>query len=153
MITRIDENRYSENDLIQIKLPLNTAYAVSHKNYERCDGQLELNGIQYNYVKRIVQNDTMYLYCVPNHQKTELNNTETEYAKQDTDFPSGKKNGQSSIKQNGFSSEYNSGLLSYNFCILISSYEKQISLNNNDTLKGFAASALQPPKNTSFSKV
>jgi len=146
MVVRLDENRYNENDLIQIKVPFSIPYAVNDKNYERCNGEFELNGIHYNYVKRILQNDTMYLYCVPNYQKTELNNTKAAYAKQLTDIPSGKNTEQSSVKKEGFSNEYNAGLTSYSFYIRTSQHLKPASFNNNNTFTGFAANLLQPPE-------
>ena len=146
MVTRLDENRYNENELIQIKFPLNIPYTVSHINYERCDGQLVINGIQYNYVKRSIQNDTMYLYCVPNHAKTALSNTKTEYASQVTDLPSGKKAEHSDIKKNSLSGEYKLPALNYNFSYLLHFRNKSALFNNNSTLPGFPVNPLQPPE-------
>ncbi len=118
MIASLDDNKYNEADLVQIKLPLNIPYTVDRKGYERCDGQIVLNGVHYNYVKRSVQNDTMYLYCVPNQQKTALSNSKTEYARQAIDLPSGKKTELPAAKRNNVLSEYNSNILQYNFSAL-----------------------------------
>ena len=84
MITALDNNNYNEGSLTQIKFALNMPYMIADKSYERCDGQVELNGVQYNYVKRMVKNDTLYLYCIPNDQKTKISDTKNEYAKQNT---------------------------------------------------------------------
>jgi hypothetical protein len=66
MIASLDNNNYNENDLVELKLAINVPYIQGTGSYERYDGQIELNGVHYNYVKRIVKNDTLYLYCIPN---------------------------------------------------------------------------------------
>ncbi len=145
MIASLDKNKYNENELMQIKCVLNAPYVINNISYERCDGQIELNGIQYNYVKRMIRNDTLYLYCIPNNQKTELNNTKNQFAKQNSDNPSGKTSEQSVLKKVNLFSEYNCGLLSFNFDLSQSSSHQNIDLNNFTTLKGFATKHLQPP--------
>ena len=145
MVASLDENKYSEADLIQIKLPLNIPYTTDWKDYERCDGHIVLNGMHYNYVKRIVFNDTMYLYCIPNQQKTTLNNTKNEYAKQSTDLPSNKKTEQPAAKRSSLMNEYNLGLLQYNLSCLLRYSANSSLFNNNSTAKGFITYPIQPP--------
>jgi hypothetical protein len=145
MIASLDKNKYNENELIQVKCALNAPYIINNISYERCDGQIELNGVQYNYVKRMVRNDTLYLYCIPNHQKTELNNTRNLYAKQNSDNPSGKTSEQNVLKKINLINEYNSNELSFNFHPYQSPSDQGISFNNLTTLKGFTAKHLQPP--------
>ena len=144
MVAALDENQYNENDLVQIKLPLNIPYTTDWKDYERCDGNVVLNGIHYNYVKRKVSNDTMYLYCIPNRQKTELNHTKNEYAKQSADIPSGKK-AENAVKKNGSSSEYNVYLSQYNFSKDFNLSIRTHLTNNNQTATGFIQHPVQPP--------
>jgi hypothetical protein len=146
MVATLDENKYNEADLIQIKLPLNIPYTTDWKDYERYDGQVVLNGIHYNYVKRIVYNDTMYLYCVPNRQKTELSNTKNEYAKQVTDVPAGKKTEQSNAKRNCVTNEYNSGTLQYSFSVLTNSITLFSFIDNDSITGGFLNKPSQPPE-------
>ena len=145
MVASLDENRYDEHDLIQVKLPLNIPYTTDWKDYERCDGNIVLNGVHYNYVKRIVSNDTMYLYCIPNLQKTELNDTKSEYAKLSTDLPSNKKTDQSTAKRNTLTNEYNFGPILYNFSALLNSAGELSAFNNNSTSTGFITLPIQPP--------
>jgi len=147
MVVALDKNKYDENDLIQIKLPLNIPYTVDRKGYERCDGQIVLNGVQYNYVKRSVQNDTMYLYCVPNQQKTALSNSKAEYAKQSSDIPSNKKSEQSTAKQTNVLSEYSACILQYNFSASGSNCKSDFSFfKNTNTFAGFLIKPAQPPE-------
>ena len=128
MITALDNNNYNESDLTQMKFALNMPYTIANKSYERCDGQVELNGIQYNYVKRMVKNDT--LYCIPNNQKTKINDTKNEYAKQNSDIQQGKRSGQSASKKVNSLSEFNARLLSFNFDAFSFSFNKNGGQND-----------------------
>lgn len=70
---RIDGGVFSEKELIEIKIPYPLPYAANRGEYERFDGEIEMNGIHYNYVKRKMFNDTLYLLCIPNSERNELN--------------------------------------------------------------------------------
>lgn len=145
MITALDNNNYNEGDLTQIKFALNMPYMIANKSYERCDGQVELNGIQYNYVKRMVKNDTLYLYCIPNNQKTKISDTKNEYAKQNADYQSGKKSEQSAIQKMNLLSEFNARSLSFSFDAYNSSPDKIVAFNNYTIQRGFILKPIQPP--------
>jgi hypothetical protein len=145
MITSLDHNNYNESDLTQIKFALNMPYLIANKSYERCDGQVELNGIQYNYVKRMVKNDTLYLYCIPNDQKTKISDTKNEYAKQNTDNQSGKKSEQPAPKKINSLSDFNAHSLSFSLDTHHSLSNQTIAFNNCTILKGFTTQPLQPP--------
>ena len=144
MVASLDENKYNESDLMEIRLPLNIPYTTNWKDYERCDGNIVLNGIHYNYVKRIVYNDTMRLYCIPNQQKTELFNTRNEYAKQATDLPAGKKSDQSTTKKNGLD-EYKGGSFSHDFRTLVNYTTRSPFFNDTNLSTGFFMIPAQPP--------
>jgi hypothetical protein len=146
MVASLDENKYNENDLIQIKLPLNIPYTVDKKDFERCNGETVLNGVHYNYVKRTVSNDTLYLYCLPNQQKTELSNIKTEYAKQAADVPAGKKTEQSNAKKVTVSDEYNSIALLYNLSVLNNHPKQSFFFNNDHIAAGFITQPVHPPE-------
>jgi len=145
IVASIDANKYDETALVQIKMPLNIPYSIDHRSYERCNGQIEINGVQYNYVKRIVQNDTLYLYCVPNESKTQLCNTKADYTKQLADVPSNKKAGSPDIKLNVFSGDYNIISPDHNFYVDLHMNARSGLFNNNSTLPGFTTAPSQPP--------
>jgi hypothetical protein len=66
--TRLDENRYDESELISIKVPSShLSYYNSSTQFERVDGQIEVGGVQYKYVKRRLYNDSLELLCIANH--------------------------------------------------------------------------------------
>ena len=119
-------------------------YLSNNKSYERCDGQVEVNGIQYNYVKRMVTNDTLYLYCIPNNKKTQLNNTKNLYAKQNADTQPGKSE-LPVLKKTSFFNEYSSGTFSFAFDTYLPLSIQRQAFNDCITLKGFTTNRLQPP--------
>ena len=108
LVHSLDNNRYNDKDLVEVKVALNMPYLTTAKDFVRVDGTLELNGVQYNYVKRKVAGDTLYLLCLPNFLKTELNNAKTDFAKAAADIPNSKKNAETSLtKKPGPVNEYN----------------------------------------------
>ncbi|MFI5157119.1 MAG: hypothetical protein ACHQEM_13090, partial [Chitinophagales bacterium] len=67
----LDNNQYEESDLISIKVPNNLPYTNS-KDFQRVDGQVEISGIIYNYVKMRVSHDFVELLCIPNQHVTKM---------------------------------------------------------------------------------
>ena len=78
---RLDNSDYDESQLIQIKVPLNLPYQNSYTSFERIDGEIEVNGIHYKYVKRAVINDSVVLLCLPNEGKMKLQFARDEFFK------------------------------------------------------------------------
>ena len=83
---RFDKNEYDESQLIEIKIPVNVAYQTSWSEYERYDGEVEMDGITYKYVKRKLCNDTLYLKCIPNTQKMQLQAAKNDFFKNNNDI-------------------------------------------------------------------
>lgn len=109
-ISRLDQKKYDDADLVQISIPLYLPY-VQNSNYERVDGTVENDGIQYNYVKRRVHNDTLYVLCLPNHQKSLLLKGRASYAGNANDFATNKK--ENTAKKVAFGAEYNNTIPRY----------------------------------------
>ncbi len=79
---RIDNSDYEESSLIEIRIPLNAPYLSNNSSeFQRYDGELELDGVHYNYVKRRVVNGELVLLCLPNNSKTELHHSKKEFFK------------------------------------------------------------------------
>lgn len=91
---RVDQQRYSEDELISIKTTLHLPYYSGSAEYERAYGSINVGGIDYEYVKKRVYNDTLELLCVPNRNKTSLHQLSNELSKMaadgQTSTPSGK---------------------------------------------------------------
>jgi hypothetical protein len=82
---RLDNNNYDESDLISIKVANNLPYTNS-KEFERVSGQIEIAGIQYNYVKIKVAADSLELLCIPNHDVTRMRASKDEFFRQVNDL-------------------------------------------------------------------
>lgn len=68
----LDKDIYNDAELMEVKVPMNVAYQTTRSDYERYDGEVEIDGTPYKYVKRKVVNDTLYLLCIPNRNKMHL---------------------------------------------------------------------------------
>ena len=84
--TRLDHDQYDESQLIEVKIPLSLPYQASWSQYERYDGEVEMNGITYKYVKRKLCNDTLYLKCIPNTQRMRLQAAKKDFFKNNNDI-------------------------------------------------------------------
>ena len=69
MEVRLDNNDYNEAELIEIRVPINLPYHNDWTDFERFDGEAEINGVHYKYVKRKVENGDLVLLCLPNNEK------------------------------------------------------------------------------------
>lgn len=111
LIARLDRNEYNDDQLISIKVPLtNIDYYNSSTTFERVDGQIELNGIHYNYVKRRIYKGCLELLCIPNTSVTTLQKAKNEFFRQVNDLQQnqGKKNN-GPVKD--FSKDYTPGAM------------------------------------------
>lgn len=86
MQAMLDINNYAESDLISIKVPLSLPYGPNSQNFEKVEGNIEIKGVSYQYVKRRFYNDTLELLCIPNTAKTTIKNAKDEFSKMANDF-------------------------------------------------------------------
>lgn len=79
---RLDDNSYDESQLVSIKVPsTRLSYYNSSSQFERVDGQIEVGGVRYKYVKRRLYNDSLELLCIPNHTAMRLADVKNEIFK------------------------------------------------------------------------
>ena len=71
---KLETGDYDESMLVEVKIPLQLPYYTNWTEYERHYGETEWNGQHYQFVKRKLYNDTLYLLCIPH---TEKNNIQT----------------------------------------------------------------------------
>ena len=107
LVQQLDTDNYKDADLVEIAMPLHMPYIINSNGYERYDGEIELNGAHYNYVKRKVSNDTLYILCLPNIQKAQVCAAKNDYTKQLSDIQSPKKSNESTAKKSLVLQEYN----------------------------------------------
>ena len=111
-VKQLDRHAYDDADLVEISIPLHLPYSQSSGAFERIDGSVESNGIHYNFVKRRIHNDTLYIMCLPNEQKTQLAKGKTRYAEEVNDFNSNNKEKESPVKK-ATSAEYSNDVAQY----------------------------------------
>jgi len=82
MEARLDSNNYTAEELISVKAPATLLpYYNGSKLFERVDGQVKINGVICNYVKRRLYNDTIEFMCIPNNSLTKLIKAGDDYFK------------------------------------------------------------------------
>jgi hypothetical protein len=84
---KLDNGYYNEDELITVKIPINLPYQTNWKEFERIDGEMNVNGIVYKYVKRMVYNDTLILLCIPHEEKIKLQEKANDYFGKVNDLP------------------------------------------------------------------
>lgn len=77
----LDNDRYDESQLIELKIAVNLPYQTSWATYERYNGEIQINGVKYTYVKRKLANDTLYLKCIPNTKEMMLQTAKEDFFK------------------------------------------------------------------------
>ncbi len=151
--TLLDENQYDDSQLIELKIPTHLPYQTSWASFERYDGEVEMNGLLYKYVKRKVANDTLYLMCIPNTKKMNLETARDDFFKNTNDLSqntSSKKsdNSKSSAFKN-LMSEYDA----YSFILNLNVRERS-SGNSHNTFQVntlFTSAHISPEQPPDFS--
>jgi hypothetical protein len=85
---QLDNEQYDDKNLVEVKIPINLPYLSNWSSFEKFQGETEINGIYYKYVKRRLVNDTLILLCIPNTEKNELRIARSDFFKQVNDLPS-----------------------------------------------------------------
>ncbi|HEX4372306.1 MAG TPA: hypothetical protein VHZ50_03280, partial [Puia sp.] len=124
------------------------AYYNNSKQFERVDGEIEINGIQYKYVKKRLYNDSFEYLCIPNNDVAKLRTARDDFFKLVNDLQqqntSGKKSSPHSSTKN-FIADYYLDNISYNISARNSS-AAEISLSDLSFLTHcYIPVAEQPP--------
>ncbi len=82
----LDCDQYNESQLIELKIALHVPYQTTRADFERFNGEIELNGKVFKYVKRKVINDTLYVMCIPDSKRMKLESVKYNFFKISTDF-------------------------------------------------------------------
>ncbi|MBD0277824.1 MAG: hypothetical protein M3342_14400 [Bacteroidota bacterium] len=81
LVAHLDKEQYEEKDLITITVPLALPYQTDWNNFERVDGQIEVQGRTYHFVKRKVVDGQMVLLCLPDAIKPKIESARDEFFK------------------------------------------------------------------------
>lgn len=147
---RLDNSDYDESQLIEIKVPIQLPYQTNWKEFERVDGEIEVNGIHYKYVKRTVYNDSLILLCLPHESKMKLQSARDEFFKlvNDLQHPSQNKNSDkgNSVSAKNPITEYYSSQNNWMIPKLTALFFKCSIEHSPGLASGFIVSAEQPPE-------
>jgi hypothetical protein len=146
--TKLDENDYDEKELIEIKVPLHLPYQLNWKSFERFDGQINVDGKHYKYVKRKVYNDSLVLLCLPNEKKQNLEKAKDDYFKvvNDIEPDAQKKSDGGNVSFKNVLSEYFVEQPLWLYATCISLQTSHFTKQKNLTPKNFKALPDQPPE-------
>lgn len=86
LVRLIDENNYDELDLVSMKTPINLPYYSNNPKFERVDGEMEIDGVVYQYVERRVYNDSLEIRILPNQDRLHIKNAKESFDKLASDF-------------------------------------------------------------------
>jgi hypothetical protein len=106
---RLDKSEYNEADLIEIKVPLSLPYNTDWKDFERVDGEIEIEGVHYKFVKRKIVDGQLVLMCLPNDTKMHLQNARDDFFRLVNDLQhnnSGNDNNKSQVSSKNPITEY-----------------------------------------------
>ncbi len=82
----LDANEYNESQLFQIKIPAQFPYYNGSATFERVDGEINIEGVNYKYVKRRIYNDTLELLCIQNTDKSNVQNARDDFFRMANDL-------------------------------------------------------------------
>jgi hypothetical protein len=82
----LDQDKFDDNQLISIKQPTNLPYYSNSKAFSRIDGEVEIDGTTYKYVKCRIYNDSLEMLCIPHVEKMKIQQSKQDYAKGANDF-------------------------------------------------------------------
>lgn len=143
MIKKLDAGEYSNLEPIIIKLPLSIPYASDSRDFERVDGEFEYQGEFYRLVKQRLSQDTLFLVCVKDHKRKQLDLAVTHYVKTFSDTTSDEHSGSRSLST--FSKDY----LNHTFAITKLSFGWECDLIKFSSIVAFISSfypsVLLPP--------
>jgi hypothetical protein len=146
---QFDNNNYDESQLISIKVPAShLAYYNNSKQFERVDGEIEINGIQYKYVKKRLYNDSFEYLCIPNNDVTKLRTARDDFFKLVNDLQQQNSQGKKSSPHSStksFIADYYLDNISYTFSACNSSATEKPLFDLSYLAHCYIPIAEQPP--------
>lgn len=142
---KIDAGQYSDNQLVEIKIPLRIPYYASTQ-YEPFYGETQFNGKHFRYVKRKVSGDTVYFLCIPHIEKNNIAAAKSDFIKSvnDTQNNSPQKEQPTYVKL--LLSEFLTEEKINNDSPELTSFQKVYCFNSNFITQFDPQTAAQPPE-------
>jgi hypothetical protein len=96
---RLDADEYSQDELIELKLPVNLPYPIQENDFQRVDGKFEHKGQFYRLVKQKLENDVLIIVCIKDKKEKQLDESMKDYSKLANDLPSSSKKTQNILSK------------------------------------------------------
>lgn len=87
LVHRLDNDLYSEDETLTLKVPITIPYQLDSEDYERVDGEIEYEGEVYRLVKQKLESDTLFIVCIKDHAGKRIKQALADYVKTFTDKP------------------------------------------------------------------
>lgn len=144
-----DNNSYDDSQLVELKFPGHLQYQNSWASFERYNGEIQLGGTMYKYVKRKLSNDRFCLMCVRNSKKMRLKNAKNDFFKISNDISQNdnfqKSDNLKSVFKN-LLTLYNESSFELNIIFPFTSNQNfWLSLKNQNLFSAQSSSPLHPP--------
>ena len=147
MEARLDQHDYNDAELIEFRVPLNLPYQTNWKEFERFDGEVEVNGVHYKYVKRKVEDGQLVVLCIPNETKMKLQTTRDEFFKLVNDLSQPAKKGDNSTPgiYKSLTTEYWQSIAEWNINTPGIDLQQHFNSPEFNILSGILLTSEQPP--------
>lgn len=145
---QLDANDFDESELITIKLPLQLSYPTNWQEFERCDGEISIDGTVYKYVKRKIRYDSLILLCIPHEGKMKLKSSENHFYQLAYDLQApngGAKQGSEKASAKNLLPEFTHWEKDIEFSHYISSFKSRSAHQPGDCSSGFPRRLIEPP--------
>ncbi len=136
----LDKHIYNDAQLTELKVPLHLPYQADWSSYERCTGEIEIQGVLYKYVKRKICNDTLYVMCIQNTTKMHLETAKNDFFKSVNDL-----NQDSKSKKTDNSKSYKIMVSEYDEYSYIINAKKYVSACGNNWLNDISKKLVSSP--------
>ncbi len=146
ILQAIDSGAYDKSDVLILKTPMHLPYYNGSAAFERVNGEVEINGTHYTYIQRRISNDTLYMVCLLNEEKTSLSKSKNSFVKEAASLPAeNKKETNPNSKKASFGSEYPQPQLNYSFNTLYDLSEKSRTAFAQNLSPGTVSTPYTPP--------
>lgn len=84
---QLDKGIYREAETVELKMSIPIPYVGTSDEFSRIKGKFEYNGNFYHLIKQKLENDTLYVVCIPDMKEKNLVSTMTDYAQVTNELP------------------------------------------------------------------
>lgn len=83
----IEQRTYNLENTVTLRIPVSLPYQLFADGFQPVKGEFEYNGAYYNLIKQKLANDTLYIVCVENETRSELNAKQVDFERVSNDWP------------------------------------------------------------------